>query len=191
MYNFEQHLLKNEKILYQGRSVPGKGGKNIGGLLFLVLFSLVVLILLMWKFFETRGAEWNISLGILIILVFLGLGLYGLIYNVFLKRKRVADDFYCLTNQRVLKYESKKTKLVYGNLSTYEDIQCLNMKDNFGDVYFGIVLDEGNNDAQTLATLKELMVNPDPVNMPFIYFESIENPTQVMKLAEEARNKLL
>ena len=33
MYNFEEHLGKEEKIIYQGKAVPGKGSKNIGGLL--------------------------------------------------------------------------------------------------------------------------------------------------------------
>jgi len=198
MYNFSSHLLADEKILYQGQPVPGKGGKGVGGLVFLICFALAIQIAMIWSVVTGTGDGANgINLSFIIIFLvatlFLGLGVYGLFYNLVLKKKQVADDFYCLTNMRAMKYEAKKNKLVFGYLAYYDDIHCSNVKDNFGDVYMGIVMDEESTDdaSQTLSTLKDLMMNPNPENMPFLNFESIEHPYKVMNLAKEAKQNIL
>ncbi len=198
MYNFSQHLMADEKILYQGRSVPGKGGKAVGGLVFLIFFALAIQGLMIWSVITKTGDGANgINLSFIVIFLavtlFLGLGVYGLFYNLVLKKKVVADDFYCLTNMRAMKYEMKKNKLVFGYLAYYDEMRCDNVKDNFGDFYMGIVFnDEYTDDSlQTIAQLKNIIMNPNPENMPFINFESIENPYQVMKLAKEAKQNIL
>lgn len=114
MYNFENNLLVDEKILYQGKPTPGKGGKSVGGLLFLICFALGIQALMILSVVTKTGdGAGGINLGFIIIFLaatlFLGLGVYGLFYNLFLKKKQVADDFYCLTNKRAMKYEAKKT----------------------------------------------------------------------------------
>lgn len=198
MYNFQNNLLSDEKILYEGKPVPGKGGKNIGGFIFLICFVLLIQILLIWSVTTKTGdgAE-GMSLGFIIIflvsLLFLGLGVYGLLYNLVLKKKKVEDEFYCLTNMRAMKYNFKKNELVFGYLTYYDDIHCDNVKNNFGDLYMGILMDEEStgDTAQALLKLKDMMMNPNPENMPYINFESIENPYKVMEIAKNAKKEIL
>lgn len=88
-----------------------------------------------------------------------------------------------------MKYEAKKNKLVFGYLEYYDDIHCSNVTGNYGDLYMGIVMEEENNDSaiETLVNIKDILINPNPENMPVIIFESIKNPSKIMKLAKEAR----
>lgn len=194
MYNFKEHLQEDEKILYEGRPVPGAGSKSIGGLIFVICFALGIQALMIWSVVTKTGdgAE-GVNLGFIIMFLvatlFLGIGVYGLVYNLFLKKRQVADDFYCLTNIRAMKYEAKKDKLVFGYLEYYDDIYCSNVKNKYGDLYMGIVMDDSNS--TSAHTLVNLMTNPNPENMPFISFESIENPHKVMKLAKSARADML
>lgn len=44
---------------------------------------------------------------------------------------------------------------------------------------------------QEVLKLKELMLHPDPQNMPGIEFQSIKNPEEVLEIAKNARNELL
>lgn len=179
MYNFSNHLLEGEKILYQGQPVPGKGSKSVGGSLLLICMGLIVGI----------GSLVSIVF-FLVAALFLGLGVYVLVYNLILKQKRIADDFYCLTNMRVMKYESKKNKLVFGYLAYYDEIRCNNVKDNFGDLYMGMVINESSF-LKTIEYTKKSLTDPDPENMPSITFESIESPYKVEKLVCTAKEELL
>lgn len=179
MYNFSNHLLEGEKILYQGQPVPGKGSKSVGGSLLLICMGLIVGI----------GSLVSIVF-FLVAALFLGLGVYVLVYNLILKQKRIADDFYCLTNMRVMKYESKKNKLVFGYLAYYDEIRCNNVKDNFGDLYMGMVINESSF-LKTIEYTKKSLTDPDPENMPCITFESIESPYKVEKFVCTAKEELL
>ncbi len=193
MYDFSSNLLENEEILYQGRPVPGKGSKSIGGLIFVICFSLVTQIILIWSVITKTGDGFDMGFIVIFLAaaVFEYVGISGIYYNLVKKKKEVADDFYCLTNMRAMKYEEKENKLVFGYLSHYDDIRCDNVKDNFGDVYMGIIIkEEKNDDLQKLSSIKDLMTNPDPLNMPFITFESIENPYRVMNLVQDAKRTI-
>ncbi len=196
MYDFQCHLQPNEKILYQGKPSPGKGSKKVGFFLALIVFSLGIQAMLIWCLAdqtESGIGEMEIAFIVvfLIVTVFLGLGIYGMIYNLFLKKRQIADDFYCLTNLRAMKYDSKKKKLVYGYLAYYTDIYCSHVKDHYGDLYMGITMEKNNEDStQTLMTLVDHIKNPNPQNMPFINFESIKDPDVVMNLAKTARESI-
>lgn len=51
--------------------------------------------------------------------------------------------------------------------------------------------EESTQDAtQTLSKLKDILKNPDPENMPYLNFESIKNPYEVMKIAKRAKNEI-
>ena len=198
MYNFSSHLFADEKILYQGQPVPGKGDKGVGGLIFLICFVLSIQIFMILSVINeigdgANGIDSEFIFIFLIATFFLVIGIYGLFYNLVLKKKEVADDFYCLTNMRAMKYEAKKNKLVFGYLAYYDDIHCGNVKDNFGDVYMGIVIDERstNDVSQALLTVKDVLMNPNPENMPFLNFKSIEDPYKVKNLAKEERQNFL
>lgn len=197
MYDFSKHLFPDEKILYQGKPTLGKTAKDIKGILLFIGFALLIQIVMILSVITGTGDGKNgITLGFilifLVVTLFLGLGIYGLFYNVILKKKRIADNAYCLTNIRAMKYESKKGKFVFGYLAHYDDYYCSNVKNNFGDVYMGIIFKEQNGDSatKTLLKLKDLMMKPDPENMPFINFESIEDPYNVIHLIEDAKQNI-
>lgn len=199
MYDFSSYLLADEKILYQGCPVPGKGSKGIFGLIFIICFMVGIQILMIWSVATGISAE-GIGFGFigifLVTIFFIVLCVYALFYNLVLKKKHVADDFYCLTNMRAIKYQEKNNKLIFGYLAYYDDIHCANVKDNFGDVYMGSSMEEENIEDpqsayQTLGNIKDMMTNLDPEDMPYIIFDSIEKSYEVMNLAKEAKQKLL
>ena len=50
---------------------------------------------------------------------------------------------------------------------------------------------KATDDVMYIIELKERIVNPNPINMAAIDFESIKSPRKIMKLAKEARVELL
>lgn len=191
MYDFNQHLDVNETILYTSRPAIGKGDKSITGHLFIITFMAFMQILMILSLVYGWGDGGNgINFSFIIIfavtLLFDGIAIYGIAYNKFIKKRAVADDYYCITNKRALKYESKKDKLVYGYLDTYQDIHTMNVKGGYGDLYMGIVMEESSDPKETLFNLKEAMLHPDPSNMPTITFECIYKPNKVKKIIEKA-----
>lgn len=196
MFNFEQYLLDNEKILYQGKSVPGKGSKNIGIALFIILFMLVCQVLLILAITkEIKKGRFEMLFPFILFfgvtLLFDAAGIYLLVYNLFIKKKAVAGNYYCLTNLRALKYEAKKDKLVFGYLIDYKDIRVDSEKDEYGNVYMAKNLRKLEIDNQNLSTVKEVSSNSDQKGMLSITFESVENPYWIVNLAKEARQSLL
>lgn len=199
MYNFKQHLEEGERILYQGKPVPGMVSKNVGGLSFIIVFMLVIQVLMVWSVITGSGDGANgINIDFIIIflvtLLFEGIAIYGLIYNLFLKKKSVIDDYYCITNKRILKYEERKQELVCGNLAYYENISCSSEKGNYGDLTMSFFKDDDEDEELTrenIGEVLEMALHPDPNNMPSITFLSIENPRKVYEIAMNARMDLL
>ncbi len=196
MFTFNDVLMENEKILYEGKPVPGKGGKAIGGVLAILAFVAVWCGLLIWSVVTktgdgANGIDFTFIIMMLVGLAFGGLGIYVFIYNVFIKKKSIADDSYCLTTLRALKYESRTNKLSYGFLIKYGQIEVQNEKDGFGDVYMGIVAPDNLTEEQQLLFIKENLFNKKLDDMPTMMFESIERPYNVMKIATDARNNLI
>ncbi len=198
MYNFSQHLFANETILYQGRPNPGKGGKPLGGCLFLMAFSAVIALIMIWSVIAKVGdGKDGISISFTIIflfdLLFFIIGAYSLINALFLKKRKIADEFYCLTNLRAMKYEEKKNKFIFGYLANFNSINCNNVKDNFGDLsmMLGKSAETETHSDSNLQQVLEEIINPNPENMPIIEFLSIENPENVMRLAMMAKQSIL
>lgn len=196
MYDFKKHLDDDEKILYEGRPVPGKGDTSIGGCLFIVIFMAIIQGIMIWSVITGTGdgAE-GINLSFVVIfggtLLFDAIAFYNIFYLLFFKKRAVSDDYYCLTNKRAFKYELKKDKLVYGYLVNYEEMKCLNRKDGYGDLYMGIIMKESSSPEKDMVKVKDIMFNPNPENMPTITFESITKPGEVLKIAKQAREEQL
>jgi len=196
MFDFSKYLEEDEKILYEGRPVPGKGDKSIGGCIFIIVFVAIIQALLIWSLVYKvgDGAE-GITLSYIIIfavtLLFDALAVYNIAYLKFFKKRAVKDDYFCITNKRALKYESKKNMLVYGYLVNYVHITCENEKDGYGDLCMHIDIGESGDAAEDLAYVKDIMTNPNPENMPTMIFECIEKPRNVRKIVVEARDKIL
>lgn len=98
MYNFSQHLFANETILYQGRPNPGKGGKPLGGCLFLMAFSAAIALIMIWSVIAKVGdGKDGISISFTIIflfdLLFFIIGAYSLINALFLFQDKLLMNF--------------------------------------------------------------------------------------------------
>ena len=135
MYDFNKHLDSDEKILYQGKSNVGKGSKNIGAGLLVIGFMLIIQFLLVWSLKTgigdgANGFNLNYLIIFLVSLIFDAYAICLVVYTLILKNKKIADDYYCLTNKRALKYEEKTDKLVYGYLINYDDVKVINQKKN-------------------------------------------------------------
>ena len=196
MFDFNQILMANEKILYEGKPTPGKGHKGIAGILGLFAFVFIWCGILIWSVVTQTGDGENGIDGTFIIMFLAGLlfgavGVYAFIYNVILKKKRVADDIFCLTNMRALKYETTTQKLTSGYLIKYNQIEVQNFKDGFGDVYMGIVAPDNLTDEQQMIFLKENIFNKNENDMPNMIFECVENPYSIAKIAQQCHEELL
>ena len=55
----------------------------------------------------------------------------------------------------------------------------------------GVLINENvNSNTDTLIEIKNTLLNKNPTDAPFIIFESIKNPYQVLNIVENARNSL-
>ena len=141
MFDFNNQLIEEETILYEGIPILGKTDKNILGELVVIGFILIIQILLIWSVVTKTGDGANgINLSFIIIflttLLFAALVVYNIIYKLFIKDKKIAKHQYCITNKRVIKYDGKNNELIFGNLSNYEFIEVQNKKkQSWGFIY--------------------------------------------------------
>lgn len=189
MFDFNKVLTENEEIIYKAQPVAGKGDKSIKGPIFGILFIFVCQLLLVLSLvFKIGDGENGINLSFIIIfavtLLFDGILLYSIIYNLFIKQKSVSDDYFCITNKRVLKYQDRKQELQFGYLYYYASIEISNEKDGFGDITFT------SNQIEEEEILS-IMFKPNKENMPSITFESVANPKEVVDIARKARKDLI
>lgn len=185
--NIDSMLLPDEEILYKGVAVPGKGSKSLLGIIIMIAVCLVPIIAI--SEFSQIGISMMIVMAIA--LLFIGIAVYAFIYNFILKNRKIKGQEYFITNQRAIIYSSKKNEFKIGYLNRFDEFRVDNEKDNFGDVYMGIVADKNNNSEENLELIRDTLLNPDKDNMNTIYFELVENPYQVMKIAMEQRKKLV
>ena len=203
MYDFNKHLEQDEEILWTGQ---GRGGGNsksiIGELIALAMMGFFFMFLLADSIVTVELAEpfddigipgvfWNF--GTLIPLVLLGLLMllmvWSIVYKLFLKKKVVVNNFYCITNKRLLKYDAKKEELVCGYIVNYGLISCFNEADGHGDIQVQInARQQMGSDVDNLSDaidLKNMIMHPNKENMPTMLFESVENPRELVKLIKK------
>lgn len=195
MYQFEQHLEPDETILYQGEAVSGKGSKASVICLvfiFIVMIGIQALLIGMKKAdYGKNGLDERDIIFWLATLFFQGICICGTVYTLWIKKKSVKGNYYCLTNKRAFCYKAKKNKLVFGYLEKYEKMQVENEKGNYGDIYMSMIDGDEIRDGlpPDVGTVKDLLLHPNPEYMPSLSFLSIENPREVLAIAREARNK--
>lgn len=188
MYDFSKKILKDEEILYTSRPIPGKGGMSSQNILVLIVITLVFLAVAITLLTQQQ------LLPFLIVLFFVILMAYGLMRETILKKGRIIDEHYCITSQRILKYEEEPEKIYCGYLSNFNSISIRNEKENYGDVYFSINLTVDQKNTTEKEQIKEVVSTMEKIsdeNMPEIAFESIENPREVARIALEARRKIV
>ncbi len=193
MFRFEDVLMDDEVILYEGTPVPGKGSKSITGELLVLGFCAFVTALLVFGI----ARDWEES-GVLAIIptlpFFVAVGIFVAVcgYSIFNKKYKrdrdVLDDFYCITNQRLLKYESKKDALIYGNIANFDHMEVYDEKDGYGSITFYQSVSDGATEKEQVAYLVK-MKSQDASDRLLIGFECIRDPKAVLKIAKEARNK--
>ncbi len=183
MYEFGKDLMLGETILYEGKPVPGKAKKNVGGLLVFVI--LCILIILVWAVVNKFGDDayiMNAKPFFLGLIFMCGLGICQNIYNVFFKNNKIKDEYYCITNLRVMKYNKKKNKLVFGYIENYDLVFIDNEKGKYGDL---CMQKDMFKDDLIMETMQQ-----DPEDMTRIIFSSIENPEHVKEIFKGAAKKI-
>lgn len=192
MYDFNQYLESDEKILYQGKSVPKSSIGNVIILILVLIAMLLVQFIMIISIRENNLINNPSAIIIFLVMIFFdGAIILGIINNLFLNKKKAKNCFYCLTNKRAFRYDLKDNKLVYGYLINYDDIKIYNIKYNYGDLYMGITYSGTNNYKNDLVNVTDALFNPDSKNMPSISFSCIENPEYVLSLAKSARAELV
>ena len=109
-------------------------------------------------------------------------------YNTIIRNKIAKENLYCMTNFRVLQYNTKENKLYYGYLARFSIIEIFNENNGYGDVSFSVNLKTETGDKFSLKEIKKL--SKDRTNMLEITFLCIKDPKEIVKLAEAAREKL-
>ena len=189
MFDFENVLMEDEVILYQGNAVPGKGSKSIFGELFLLGFSLFIAAILWASLkFGIGDGEGGINLSFIVImavdLLFVVIALYSIFYKKFKQDRDVADDAYCITNKRVLRFNG--AQLLCGYLANFDTIEEEVGKDGYGNVTFYRECPDSATDEEQMAFLKA-MKNQDDSDRMTMQFECVQDPKSIAKIAKKAR----
>jgi hypothetical protein len=177
-------LMDGEQILYQGEPTINKGGKKISGEIGVTIAMFLVLAL-MFLLAGDKTLEFYVI--IVLILIFPALCIYSIAYKLFLKNKMIVGKKYFLTNQRAIVYSSQKDEYTIGYIANYEEIKTLNVKNNYGDLYMGIILPEDVDNSVAIDAIR----NKNKLNSTSIMFESIENVNKVYKMALEIKHSLV
>lgn len=186
MFNFSQYLQDGEQILYQGKSSFNKGSvffKIVCSII--ILCAIIIFTFVTWIEIKVVDIDFfNLFVIFLVTILFLTVGIS--IFRFYFRRKKenVRNVFFCITNIRIMKYASRENKLYSGYLKLYDDIHCYNKKNNYGDLYFGNIL---NNKLSDSTVVSEKM-NTNQNNVPCIILESIENPELVLNIVKKVRN---
>lgn len=185
MYDFSKILEDNEEILWEGKPVVRTGLKQIGGLLFLLLFSLTGSSLLIWSVWAKVGdGESGINLDFILLfgifLFFAVIALYNIIYVLFLKNKKIANEYYCITNQRALRYEGKKDELIYGYIQNYDVVITERVEGKYGDVVMSVAYDDN-------ADIYTIIQKQDSCNRRQMHFQCIEDPRKIARMIKNIK----
>lgn len=192
--DFSKYLQNDEKIIQELRPSYGKGSTNKNTkAISIILIIILIIHISVTALIMSSDDKSPIVIITITFLLFEVLSISGLIYNIFIKKKVIQDDYYCITNKRVFKYDLKKDKLVFGYIINYTfDIR--NEKDKAGDLYMQVDLSSLNNsnDMKIVSITKNILMHPNPTNRPFICFECIEDVNDVYKtilnLQKELKN---
>lgn len=191
MHDFKQDLKENEGIVYTCRPTPGKGNKQINEWLFLILLATITQIILLSVSMTRSEIEFDMSrnlvLGVTIIVDLIAIS--GLIYNYFIKKYKVSDDYFCITTERILKYEERTKKLSCGYIKKYKFVRIRNYKNGYGDIQFdSYVQDIVSKRDISLPNIEDFKQNYE--DMDRMVIESVKNPKKIAKIVKKINKKL-
>ena len=181
-------LQYDEQFLWSGKGTPQKPTKEVLHYLGIIAFCCVFLgvviivvkmegILPMLPFFFAG-------------IVMIALLIFKIRYAICVRPKRVLQTEYYLTTQRAIVYDNVACDYYYGNLRGFSEFRIDNFNGRYGDVYMGKVFQRTQQDSKDALDVAKLMLNKDKTDMPFICFEGVENPAQILQMAKDASPKL-
>ena len=181
-------LQYDEQFLWSGKGTPQKPTKEVlyhlGIIAFCCVFLGVVIIVVKME-------------GILPMLPFFFAGIvmialliFKIRYAICVRPKRVLQTEYYLTTQRAIVYDTVACDYYYGCLRGFSEFRIDNFNGRYGDVYMGKVFQRTQQDSKDALDVAKLMLNKDKTDMPFICFEGVENPAQILQMAKDASPKL-
>lgn len=188
---FDSYIGQDENILWQGKGVPSKSGKGIVAMLIIILFAVAVIMAVALSWNNGKNDTITGIIFILIALVFVGLGGYTIIYNTFIKSKKVKSLMYCLTDKKAMIYDTESGVMKKGYLDKFAEFRVDNFKNNYGDVYMGIVYQPTDNSGNDVKNLATLVFKQDTEDMNVIVFQSVQSPYDVLRKAKEANQNLV
>lgn len=186
MYNYEKELIKGEKIIYQGKSVVGRGGTKLPFLIIMLIIFIGLFIYLNVFLFELSKGAFFQTLGInIILLLSIVIIIYMIIDHEILKKHRIKNDTFCITDRRVILHDYKTDNTTYGYLDKFNVIHTDYVKDNCGDIRL-TYKDEENNLIEMQYAYEE--TNPEKL---ILILEQVENVEEVVTILNEqmAKNK--
>lgn len=172
MYDFSKMLGENEKILWQGKPNLGKGSKNVGGEIFGIIFVLIFAII-----FISQSIP--IFIGCNIILIIL---VYSIIFKLFLRDKKINGEFYCITNYRIMQFNSNTNDLIQAQLIDFNIVYCDNVKDEYGDF---IIMKKSYENDNVIDSINGIINSKNSFS-----FQAIENPEKVKDITKKAMSDL-
>ncbi len=123
-------------------------------------------------------------------IVMIALLIFKIRYAICVRPKRVLQTEYYLTTQRAIVYDTVACDYYYGCLRGFSEFRIDNFNGRYGDVYMGKVFQRTQQDSKDALDVAKLMLNKDKTDMPFICFEGVENPAQILQMAKDASPKL-
>jgi len=192
MFDFHTVLEYDEEILYQSKTYPGKGNKNIACDILIIGFSAVFLtIILLALKFKLGDCADGITLSILIFLILLIgailFGLWDILYRLFIKDYTTADDLCCVTNKRILKYEERPDKLTSVYINDLDTFIVTYTMHGYGDAAFYKGIDKNCKPIKELTKRAwNAAANDDHTA---ITFSNVKNPKKAVSIAKQVKNE--
>lgn len=191
MFDFHSILEYDEEILYESKSYPGKGDKDVTLCYVMIpFFTFIIALLALSLKYKIGDGAYGLSLDFIVIFGVAGIAdlllISDLIYKKFIKDYATSDDLCCITNKRILKYETRKEKLTSVYIHEFDTFSVAYTKGGYGDAIFFKKYDGkvtmGEIGRRALNVLKK---EPD-----IISFEGIKNPRKAVGIAKQQYNKL-
>ena len=181
-------LQYDEQFLWSGKGTPQKPTKEVlyhlGIIAFCCVFLGVVIIVVKMEGILPMLPFFFAGIVIIALLIF------KIRYAICVRPKRVLQTEYYLTTQRAIVYDNVACDYYYGNLRGFSEFRIDNFNGLYGDVYMGKVFQRTQQDSKDALDAAKLMLNKDKTDMPFICFEGVENPAQILQMAKDASPKL-
>lgn len=191
-FDFNSILGYDEEILYQAKSLSIKGNRSFAGNIIVAVFCIIVFLLMFFsiKYKIGDGADGLSLTAIVIFLVdflFFGIVTWDMLYRLFIKNLMAKDDFCCITNQRILKYEYRTGKLTSVNIADVDTFTTDNCYHGYGDAFFYKKVDHGELDVKETVKFGINIAKNSSNNITFL---NVKNPKKAVGIVKQKHESL-